>query len=436
MQVTVERNQGLERTVKVEIPASRIDDAVSERLQRLQRSVKLDGFRPGKVPQRVVRNRFGRQVRQEVLGELIQSTFQEAVSQESLQPAGQPRIEPQDEAVEEGDFSYQATFEVYPEIELAPLSELQVERPVAEVTEADIDAMLETLRRQRQVYEAVERPAASGDRVVVDFAGRIDGEAFEGGSGENTPVDLGSGRMIEGFEEQLEGATAGETREVSVTFPEDYGSTELAGREAVFDVTVKEVQAGRLPGVDAEFIRGFGIDSGSLDEMRDSLRRNMERELRQALRTRIKQQVMDGLRAQNPVDVPEALVEEETGRLRQQMKQQLGDQANADALPGELFREEAHKRAHLGLILQELVRQAELKPDPERVQAQLDDLASSYEQPEQVIQYYRQNPQMMQGVEAMAVEEQLVDHVLEQAQVTDTETSFDAIMNKRSQDNG
>lgn len=436
MQVTVERNQGLERTVKVEIPASRIDDAVSERLQRLQRSVKLDGFRPGKVPQRVVRNRFGRQVRQEVLGELIQSTFQEAVSQEALQPAGQPRIEPQDEAVEEGDFSYQATFEVYPEIELAPLSELQVERPVAEVTEADIDAMLETLRRQRQVYEAVERPAASGDRVVVDFAGRIEGEAFEGGSGENTPVDLGSGRMIEGFEEQLEGVSAGETREVSVTFPEDYGSTELAGREAVFDVTVKEVQAGRLPGVDEEFIRGFGIDSGSLDEMRDSLRRNMERELRQALRTRIKQQVMDGLRAQNPVDVPEALVEEETGRLRQQMKQQLGDQANADALPGELFREEAHKRAHLGLILQELVRQAELKPDPERVQAQLDDLASSYEQPEQVIQYYRQNPQMMQGVEAMAVEEQLVDHVLQQAQVTDNETSFDAIMNKRNEQQG
>ncbi|MDX1609932.1 MAG: trigger factor [Halofilum sp. (in: g-proteobacteria)] len=436
MQVTVERNQGLERTVKVEIPASRIDDAVSERLQRLQRSVKLDGFRPGKVPQRVVRNRFGRQVRQEVLGELIQSTFQEAVNQESLQPAGQPRIEPQDEALEEGDFTYQATFEVFPEIELAPLSELQIERPVAEVTEADIDAMLETLRRQRQVFEAVERPAASGDRVVVDFAGRIDGEAFEGGSGENTPVDLGAGRMIEGFEEQLEGASAGETREVTVTFPEDYGSSELAGREAVFDVTVKEVQAGRLPEVDEEFIRGFGIESGSLDELRDSLRRNMERELRQALRTRIKQQVMDGLRARNPVDVPEALVEEETDRLRQQMKQQLGDQANADALPAELFHEEAHKRAHLGLILQELVRQAELKPDPERVQAQLDDLASSYEQPEQVIQYYRQNPQMMQGVEAMAVEEQLVDHVLEQAQVTETESSFDAIMNKRNEQQG
>lgn len=429
MQVTVEQKDGLERTVKVEIPASRIEDAVSERLQRLQRNVRLDGFRPGKVPQRVVRNRFGKQVRQEVLGELIQSTFQEAVTQESLQPAGQPRIEPQGEIPEEGAFTYEATFEVYPEIEIAPLSELAIERPVAEVTEADIDNMLETLRHQRRVFESVDRAAASGDRVVVDFVGRIDGEPFEGGSGEDTPVDLGAGRMIEGFEEQLEGAAAGERREVEITFPQDYGSEELAGRKAVFEVTVKDVQEGRLPEADEEFIRGFGIESGSMDEMRDSLRRNMERELRQALRTRVKQQVMDGLREQNPVTVPEALIAEEVGRLREQMKQRLGGQADADSLPAELFREEAQRRAHLGLVLAELVRQAELKADPERVQAQLEELAATYEEPEQVIQYYRQNPQMMQGVEAMAVEDQLVDHVLEQAQVTETETTFDAIMN-------
>lgn len=433
MQVTVEQKEGLERKVRVEIPASRVEDAVAERLQQLQRSVRLDGFRPGKVPRRVVRDRFGQQVRQEVLGELIQSTFQEAVAQESLQPAGQPRIEPHDESGDEGGFTYEATFEVYPEIEIGPLEDLEVERPVAEVTEGDIDNMVETLRRQQQQFDTVDRPAAEGDRVVIDFIGRIDGEAFEGGSGEDTSVDLGAGRMIGDFEQQLEGVSAGEKREIEVTFPEDYGTAELAGRAATFEVTVKDVQAGRLPEVDEEFIRGFGIESGSLEEMRDSLRRNMERELRQALRTRVKQQVMEKLRERNPIDVPEGLVEEETGRLREQMKQRLGGQMDADSLPAELFREEAQRRAHLGLVLAELVRQAELKPDPDQVQAQLDDLASTYEDPAQVIQYYRQNPQLMQGVEAMAVEEQLVDHVLEQARVTDLETSFDAVMNPDSQ---
>lgn len=433
MQVNVEQKEGLQRTVKVEIPAERIDDAVSERLQRLQRSVRLDGFRPGKVPARVVRDRFGSQVRQEVLGELIQSTFQEAVQQEELQPAGQPNFDTGEASVEKGSFKYEATFEVYPEVELAPLENIEVERPYAEVTEADIDTMIETLRDQQKKHETVERAAANGDRVVIDFVGRIDGEAFQGGSGENTPVDLGEGRMIEGFEEQLVGASAGDERRVEVTFPENYGTAELAGKDAVFDVTVKSVQEGRLPEVDEEFIRGFGVESGSMDEMRDSLRRNMERELRQGLRTKVKQQVMEGLREHNPVDVPAAMVDEEIGRLREQMKQRMGGQMNADDLPAELFREEAQRRAHLGLVLAELVRQAQIQADPERVEAQIQEMASAYDEPEKVIQYYRQNPEMMQGVEAMAIEEQLVDHVLEHAKVTDAETDFDTIMKQGNQ---
>jgi trigger factor len=433
MQVNVEQKEGLQRTVKVEIPAERIDDAVSERLQRLQRSVRLDGFRPGKVPARVVRDRFGSQVRQEVLGELIQSTFQEAVQQEELQPAGQPSFDTGEASVEKGSFKYEATFEVYPEVELAPLENIEVERPHAEVTEADIDTMIETLRGQQKKHETVERAAANGDRVVIDFLGRIDGEAFEGGSGENTPVDLGEGRMIEGFEEQLVGASAGDEFQVEVTFPENYGTADLAGKDAVFDVSVKSVQEGRLPEVDEEFIRGFGVESGSMDEMRDSLRRNMERELRQGLRTKVKQQVMEGLREHNPVDVPAAMVDEEIGRLREQMKQRMGGQMNADDLPAELFREEARRRAHLGLVLAEVVRQAGIQADPERVEAQIQDMASAYDEPEKVVQYYRQNPEMMQGVEAMAIEEQLVDHILEHAKVTDTETDFDTIMKQGNQ---
>lgn len=433
MQVNVERKEGLQRTVKVEIPAERIDDAVSERLQRLQRSVRLDGFRPGKVPARVVRDRFGSQVRREVLGELIQSTFQEAVQQEELQPAGQPSFDTGEASVEKGSFKYEATFEVYPELEIAPLDAIEVERPHAEVTEADIDNMIETLRAQQKQHETVERPAANGDRVVVDFVGRMDGEAFEGGSGEDTPIDLGEGRMIEGFEEQLVGASAGDELQVEVTFPENYGTAELAGRDAVFDVTVKSVQEGRLPEVDEDFIRGFGVESGSLEEMRDSLRRNMERELRQGLRTKVKQQVMEALREHNPVDVPEAMIDEEVGRLREQMKQRMGGQMNADDLPAELFREEAQRRAHLGLVLAELVKQAGIQADPERVEAQIQDMASAYDEPEKVVQYYRQNPEMMQGVEAMAIEEQLVDHVLEHAQVTDVETDFDTVMKQGNQ---
>jgi len=433
MQVNVEQKEGLQRTVKVEIPAERIDDAVSERLQRLQRSVRLDGFRPGKVPARVVRDRFGTQVRQEVLGELIQSTFQEAVQQEELQPAGQPSFDTGEASAEKGSFKYEATFEVYPEVELAPLENIDVERPQAEVTEADIDQMIETLRDQQKKHETVDRAAANGDRVIIDFVGRIDGEVFEGGSGENTPVDLGEGRMIEGFEEQLVGASAGDELQVKVTFPENYGTNELAGKDALFDVTVKSVQEGRLPEVDDEFIRGFGVESGSMDEMRDSLRRNMERELRQGLRTKVKQQVMEGLREHNPVDVPAAMVDEEIGRLREQMKQRMGGQMNADELPAELFREEAQRRAHLGLVLAELVRQAGIQADPERVEAQIQEMASAYDEPEKVVQYYRQNPEMMQGVEAMAIEEQLVDHVLEHARVTDTETDFDTIMKQGNQ---
>ena len=433
MQVSVEHKDGLERTLRVEIPAERIDEAVQERLDRLRKTVRLDGFRQGKVPYRVVRDRFGNQVRQEVLGELIQSTFQEAVSQEQLQPAGTPQIDTPDLDPQAGGMSYTATFEVYPEVELAPVDDLEVERPVAEVTEADVDRMVETLREQRRQFEEVERPAARGDRVVIDFVGRIDGEAFDNGSGQDTPVELGAGQMIDGFEEQLEGIRAGETREVEVTFPENYQAESLAGRTAQFEVTAKAVQEGRMPEVDEEFARGFGVESGSVEELREGLRRNMERELSQALRSRVKQQVMDALVERNPIEVPEALVREEIGRLREQMQQQLGGQMSAEQLGDELFEEEARRRVRLGLVLSELVRRNELRADEERVRQQVQELASAYEDPQQVEQYYYQNQQMMQGVQAMVVEDQVVDWVLEHARVSDRESSFDEIMNRNTQ---
>lgn len=432
MQVSVERKEGLERTLKVDIPAERIDGAVEERLGRLQKTAKLDGFRPGKVPYRVVRDRFGPQVRREVLGELIQSTFQEAIGQEELQPAGSPQIDTPELDAEAGGMSYTATFEVYPEVELASIDDLAVEKPRAEVAEADVDQMVETLRKQRREFTAVERAAQQGDQVVIDFVGRVDGEEFQGGSGSDTPVELGSGRMIEGFEEQLEGVETGESRQVEVTFPDSAGE-ELGGKQATFEVTAKEVQEGQLPEVDEEFARGFGVESGSVEELRDGLRRNMERELSQALRSQVKKQVMDALVERNPIDVPQRLVQEEIGRLREQMQQRLGGQMDAAQLGDHLFEQEAKRRVQLGLVLSEIVRANELTPDAESVKAQIEEMAAGYEDPQQVAQYYYQNQEMMQGVEAMVVEEKVVDWVLDHAQVTEQQTTFDAVMNPDSQ---
>lgn len=432
MQVSVEHKEGLERTLRVDIPADRIDGAVEERLGRLQKTAKLDGFRPGKVPYRVVRDRFGSQVRHEVLGELIQSTFQEAVGEHELHPAGAPQIDTPELDPEAGGMSYTATFEVYPEVEPAPVEEIEVEKSVAEVTEADVDHMLETLRARRKEFEAVDRAAATGDQVLIDFIGYVDGEAFEGGSGEDAEVELGAGRMVDDFEEQLEGISAGEQRQVEVTFPENAGG-ELGGKEARFEVTAKEVREGRLPEVDEEFARAFGVESGSIDELRDGLRRNMERELSQTLRSQVKKQVMDALVERNPVDVPQRLVQDEIGRLREQMQERLGGQMDASQLGDQLFEDEARRRVRLGLVLSELVRSNEISADAESVRAQIEEMAAGYEDPQQVAQYYYQNQEMMQGIEAMVVEEKVVDWVLERAQVTEQPTTFDALMNTESQ---
>lgn len=433
MQVSLERQEGLERTLKIDVPPERIDNAVEERLNELRKNVRLDGFRQGKVPYRVVRDRFGPQVRQEVLSEVIQATLQEAVTEQELQPAGSPQIDQPELDGEGGGVSYRATFEVYPEVELGPIADLAVERPVAEVTEADIDNMIETLQKQRQQFEEVDRPAQQGDQVVIDFVGRINGEPFDNGSGEDTPVELGSGQMIEGFEEQLEGIQPGETREIAINFPEDYQVDSLAGQSAAFEVTPKRVQAPTVPDVDEEFVRGFGIESGSVDELREGLRRNMERELKQALRKQVKQQVLDALVERNPVEVPQSLIRDEIGRLREQMQQQLGGQMSADQLGDELFQDEARRRVQVGLILSELVNHTDAQADEESIRAQVQELASAYEDPQQVEQYYYQNQEMLQGVQAMVVEDKVIDWVLDNANVTERQSSFDEIMNRNNQ---
>ncbi|MEM9601825.1 MAG: trigger factor [Pseudomonadota bacterium] len=440
MQVTVESSEGLQRTIAVSVPAERVDTAVDQRLQELRKSAKINGFRPGKVPMQVVRKRYSGQVRQEVVGELIQSTYQEAIEQVNLRPAGWPSVEPADsDGDDSGEFAYKATFEVYPEVNLAPASELALDRPTADVQDSDVEDMIDTLQKQRTTYEVVEREAQDTDQVMIDFTGFIDGEAFEGGTAEGAPLVLGSNTMIDGFESAIVGLSAGDEKRIQVTFPEAYHNAELAGKPAEFDIRVNEVRAADVPELDDEFVKAFGVESGGLDALKQDIRSNMERELRGSVEQLVKQNVMDGLIEQNEVELPKALVSDEIGRLRQQligrMTEHMGGQKPPEgtSFPDDMLTEEAERRVKLGLVIAEIVKSAELKADPDKVRARVEELASAYEDPKQVVDYYYGNPELLQSVEGVVLEQVVTDWVLDQAKVTDEPLAFKDVMERRQQ---
>lgn len=434
MEVTVEVTEGLERRMKVQVPAERIDAEVEGRLKDLRGRARIDGFRPGKVPLSVVRTKFGGQVRQEVLGEVLQSSFYEAVTQEQLRPVGGPRIEP--EVMEPGKaLQYTAVFEVYPEVEIGDVASISVKRPQVEVSDADIDTVVERLRKQHTQWKPVERGAQTGDQLKLNFTGTIDGEEFAGGKGSDVPLVLGSGSFISGFEEQLPGVAAGEQKMLEVKFPEEYHAEELAGKDARFAVEVLEVAEPELPEVDEAFVKTFQIADGSVESFRTEIKRNMERELADTVKARIKQQVMDGLYQVNQLDVPKALIDEEIDRLMAQTWEQMGmgsKQAQDLQLPREMFEEQSKRRVTLGLVLAEIARKHELKVDGERVRATVEQLAAGYEQPEEVVKWYYSNQEHLSNVESMVLEDQLVDWVMEQAQVADESMSFDDLMNPQA----
>ncbi len=410
----------------VQVPAERLTEAVDARLKSLRGRVRINGFRPGKVPLKILRQQYGASVLQEAMTDLLQSSFQEAVMQEKLQPVGGPSIEPVN--MKEGEpLEYKATFEVYPEIEVADVSSLEVSRYEVDIEESDIDKMIENLRKQRQSWEAVERASQDGDQVIVDFKGFVGDEAFDGGEASDLPIVIGEGRMIPGFEEQLKGVSAGDELEVNVTFPDDYHVEDLAGKEARFEVKVKEVKEARLPEVDDEFLKAYGVEEGGVEKLREDIRENMQRELKQKIKSKIKDQVMRGLLDLHPVDLPKALVSEEIGRMRQQASSGA-PQNEVPELPDALFEEEAKKRVALGLIVGQVIRDKEIALDKDRVEAELDDLAASYEDTEQVKQYYRSNRDQMSLLEAMVLEDQVVDWVLNNAKVSDEKKSFEDIM--------
>ncbi len=429
MQVSIETTSSLERRMTVTLPAAQFEEQVNERLNQAARSVRLPGFRPGKVPMKEVRRRFGPGVRAEVAGELMQSSFFEAVRDEQLKPAGQPRLEPvqMDAGV---DFTYAATFEVMPDIELGDLATISVERPVAEVTDADIDTMVERLREQRKRFEDREdRPAEDGDQLVLSFAGFLDGEAAEGTKADDIELILGSGRMIPGFEDALLGVKAGEERSFEVTFPEDYGNDILKGKVVRFDTSVSAVRESVLPPVDAELFSELGVEDGSFETFRAEVRENMERELETACRNLAKNQVMDGLVAAHEVSPPKALVHEQIHNLQHEMVQRFGGQGmDPHSLPEELFREQAERRVRLGLILNHIVEVHGIEPEAERVEAILDDVASRYQEPEQVKSWYHGNPEQMEQIRSAALEDAVVDFVLERATVTEVQKDYDAVL--------
>ncbi|MGD8912152.1 MAG: trigger factor [Candidatus Thiodiazotropha sp.] len=424
MQVSVESGEGLERRVTVELPAEQIEVEVTKRLKKIGRTAKLDGFRPGKVPMKLLRRNYGGQVLQEVYGQMIESSYQEAIQQEKLHPAGMPKIEPKENA-EEGLFSYVATIEVLPDINLVKL-EGEIKRPVAEIGEQDIDDMIEKLRRQRSTWNNVDRAAAEGDQVKISFKGMVDGEAFEGGSAENVDLVLGSKRMIEGFESGLVGMVKEEKRTIDLKFPEDYRVEELAGKPVTFEVEVSEVAEEVLPQVDDDFAKEFGANEG-VDKLKEDIRENMQRELSQRVQARIKSQAMNLIAEQNKIDIPKALIEEEIEALRKQTREQMGQSAGSFELPRDMFEEQAKRRVTLGLLIGEIIKQNEIQVDNDRVRQTIEEYAASYEQPEEVVKYYYGNQQQLAAVQNVVLEDQVVDWVMKQVDVVDDETTFAAL---------
>mgnify|MGYP001084906827 CR=1 FL=1 len=429
MQVSIESSTGLERQLKIGVPADKIDQEVTDRLQKATKTVKIKGFRKGKVPLKVVKQHYGKGVRQEVIGEIVNSSFYEAIQKEELRPVGQPRIDDIKDS-EGSDLEYTAVFEVYPEVKLADLSKVKVSRPVSDVTEADVEKMIGVLRDQQASFEVSEKAAEDGDQVNIDFVGTHKKEAFEGGSAEGQDLVLGSDSMIPGFEAGLVGVSAGEETVLKLKFPKDYHSEELKGKAVQFAVTVNSVSAKQLPEMNDDFFKLYGVEAGGEAKFREDVEANMERELRNAIRTKVKNRVMDQLFTLNKVDVPEALISNEIIQLKQQMVQQFGggQQIDLSMLPDEMFKEKAERRAALGVIVSEVVKVEELTPDEEKVRARVDEIASTYEQPQEVVDYYYSKPELLSSVEAVVLEDQVTELVLSKAKVKEESQPYDEVV--------
>lgn len=430
MQVSVETTQGLGRRVTITVAADAIEQAVKKELVETAKKVRIDGFRKGKVPMSVVSQRYGASVRQDVLGDSMQRHFIDAIIKEKINPVGAPKYVPGEYTLGE-DFIYSVEFEVYPEVKLNGLEAIEVEKPIVEVLETDVDVMLETLRKQQATWKVTDRAVEVEDRITVDFVGSIDGEVFEGGKADDFVLAMGQNQMIPGFEKGIIGHKTGEEFVIDVTFPEDYHAENLKGKGAKFAIVLKQVEERELPEFTAEFVARFGVADGTVEGLKVEVRKNMQRELKGAVRNRIKSQVIDGLVAANEIEVPAALIENEIDLLRQQAAQRFGgNEKQAMELPRELFEEQAKRRVVVGLLLGEVISNDELKADENRVKELIEDMASAYEDPQEVITFYNSNKELMNNMRNVALEEQAVESLLAKAKITEKATSFTELMNQ------
>jgi trigger factor len=429
MDVSIENTGGLSRRMTVQVPADRVDQEVGSRLQSMSQTVRLDGFRPGKVPVKVIEQKYGKQVRLEVVDQIVNSTLHDALTQENLRPAGTPNIEAAESQPGES-LQYTATFEIFPEISGDIDYSFSVTRPIVEIVESDVNDMLDNLRRQRATWNEVARPAAVDDQVTIDFEGTVDGNAFAGNKAEKIPLVLGSNTMIPGFEDQLVNASAGEEKILDITFPDDYPSAEVAGKAAKFAVKVHSVSEMSLPEIDDDFARAFGISEGGVEALTLEITNNMERELKGLVKSKLKSQVFDGLLESNPVDVPTSLVDSEIATLQQKEDSQGQDAAALQA--------NAEKRVRLGVIVSEIAKHNQIQIDPDRVRELVETIAASYEKPEEVVQWYYGNQEMLSGVQSAVIEEQVVEWIIEHSgvDVKDENTTFSTLVEEAKQSQG
>lgn len=438
MQTNVENLGALERRLSVSVPQEKIETEVESRLKRMARTAKIHGFRPGKVPLKIVEKQYGPQVRQEVMGDVLQKSFSEAVSEQKLRVAGYPRFEAKQALANDpqaSQFEFSATFEVYPEVILGDMSLISIERPLAKVDPADVDKTIEILRKQRIQFVPAERSAAVGDRINIDYHGVIDGVEFAGGKAENFPLTLGEGQLLKDFEEPLIGMKVEQSKTIAVVFPADYHGKEVAGKTATFEVKLNRVEAPILPGVDAEFAKSLGVADGDTEKMRGEIQANLEREVSKRVKAKLKEQVMQALLDSTRIEAPKALVEMEVQRLMHGARNDLearGLKVKDMPLPPDLFQEQAQRRVALGLILAEAVKIHGLHAKPEQVRALVEDFAQSYEHPGEVVQWHFSSPERLNQAESVVLEENVVAWVLEKAAVVDKTVTFDELMGKQT----